>query len=295
MNIGQPKSQCFPVLQSKTFLICLGAAKCATSWLHHYLGSKPEVAVSPLKEVHFFDARFPVNAFGDADAFALARLALHMNQPNDATINLQERPTFQASVDRAQMIYDDDAYFAHFARLCTPDTQCICDITPAYSAIGPDGFQFVREFFASHDINLKLLFIMRDPVDRFWSQLRHLHQSNPDRKVLEKWKNALSSPVLLARANYEEVVTTLDQTFAENHVQYLFYEELFDGEDALRRLCQFADIPFTSAPQDEFRNETTYKQSLSKEMRLALMDLLQPQYEFCRKRFGPTLPQAWLR
>jgi len=118
-------------LDGKTFLICVGAMKCATSWLHHYLGSLPGVSVSPLKEVHFFNTKFPANSLGDMDALALKRLGFHIEQSGDPVGNLRRRPTFQASVDRVQMLYDDNAYFGHFARICDPDTRTFCDITPA--------------------------------------------------------------------------------------------------------------------------------------------------------------------
>ena len=58
-------------LDGKTFLVCVGAMKCATSWIHDYLGTLDGVAVSPLKELHFFNTKFPANALGDMEALAL--------------------------------------------------------------------------------------------------------------------------------------------------------------------------------------------------------------------------------
>lgn len=294
MSGKQSDGRMFPVLQDKTFLLCVGAAKCATSWLYDYLGSKPEVTVSPLKEVHFFDARYPVNALGDADEFAMTRLVFHLQQAGGAAANLKDRPTFQASVDRARMIYDDSAYFAHFARLCTNETTCCCDLTPAYSAIGAEGFHFVRDFFASQDSNLKLLFLMRDPVDRFWSQLRHMQQMNPDRDVIGNWRNAITSPALLARADYRGLVTTLDRIFPREKLLYLFYEAMFETDHALRDLCSFAELPFSPGVPMRVRNETTFKAAIPARVQAALLHTLRPQYEFCRERFGARIPETWL-
>ena len=54
----RPGFRRIPDLDGRTFLICIGAMKAATSWLFAQLQATKGVTVSPLKEVHFFDARF---------------------------------------------------------------------------------------------------------------------------------------------------------------------------------------------------------------------------------------------
>ncbi|MEZ5715286.1 MAG: sulfotransferase [Paracoccaceae bacterium] len=286
------RPQTHPKLDGKTFLICIGAAKCATSWLYHYLCAIPEAATSPLKELHFFNARFPQHALGDVEAVALSRLAFHLEQPGDPAQNLRQRATFQASVDRVQMIYDDAAYFDHFARLADARTRCCADLTPAYSTIGPEGFAWMKGFCAGHGIRPRVLFLMRDPVTRFWSQLRHLQQMNPDNDIAATWAQAMQAPALTARADYRAIVTALDACFPAEDLLYLFYEDLF-SDAALRRLCAVAGLPFHANVPREARNETTVKLPLPDDARAALADFLAPQYAFCRARFGDAIPAGW--
>jgi len=40
------------------FFVGIGAAKSGTSWVAEYLREHPDVAMSPIKELHYFDARF---------------------------------------------------------------------------------------------------------------------------------------------------------------------------------------------------------------------------------------------
>ncbi|MCE8516738.1 sulfotransferase [Ruegeria pomeroyi] len=294
MTVVIPDLRVYPNLTGKTLLICVGAAKCATSWLHDYLGSRCEVAVSPLKELHFFDSKFPEHALGDADGLALARLSFQLGQAGDAVVNLRRRAIFQASLDRGQMIYDDNAYFGHFARLCGPQTRCFCDLTPSYSAIGAEGFSYMKRFCASQDIEVKILFLMRDPVQRFWSQLRHLQQMNPVNDVASKWRRALTAPALLARADYRGIVLALEQVFPSANLLCLFYESLFEGDDVIRRLCGFIGIPFAPAATIQRHNETTVRLPLSDDAEDAFRRLLAPQYDFCRERFGRSVPGSWL-
>lgn len=282
----------YPILDDKTFLVCIGAAKSATSWLHHYITHLPACVTSPLKELHFFDARHPRHTLGDPDALALARLAFHLDQPGLPVENLRRHDTFRASLDRAQMIYDDDAYFGHFARLCDTDTRCFADLTPGYSAIGPVGFADMRDVAAHQDCRLRLLFVMRDPVDRFWSQLRHIEQMAPDCRATRDWETARTLPALTARADYAAIVSALDATFPAGDVLYLFYETLF-SENTLRRLCDFIGVPYATADSGTLRNETTLRTPLPASARAALLDQLASQYAFCRDRFGADLPVDW--
>lgn len=292
MHTDIPKLRRYEELDGKTFLICVGATKCATSWLHNYLGSLPGVAVSPLKELHFFNTRFAAHALSDMDALAMKRLAFHMDQPGDPVGNLRRRPTFQASVDRVRMLYDDDAYFGHFARLCAPETTTFCDITPAYSVLGPAGFDYVRDFCASQDIAVRPVFVMRDPIDRLWSQLRHLTQTNPESDLVANWDKAFRSPSICARADYRGTVTDLDRTFPAGDILYLFYEDLF-SEAALTRLCAHANAGYGAAEMHEVKNETHLKAEMPEDARAAARRLLAPQYAFCRDRFGDAVPSGW--
>ncbi|MBF9031816.1 sulfotransferase [Rhodobacterales bacterium HKCCE3408] len=282
----------YPELDGRTFLICVGAMKCATSWLHAYLGARDGVVVSPLKELHFFNPKFPANELSDMNVLALKRLQFHLEQEGEPVGNLERRPAYQASVDRVQMIYDDNAYFAHFARLCDPDTRTFCDITPAYSVIGPTGFDYLRRFCASQDIRTKILFVMRDPLDRLWSQLRYMEQTSPDADILKNWSRALAAPRIVARADYEGTVSDIDATFPAEDVLYLFYETLF-SEGSLRRLCTFAECDYAPGDKAQRENATSVTHAMPEDARAAAMTLLAGQYAFCRKRFGAAVPASW--
>jgi hypothetical protein len=281
-----------PKLDGKNFLVCVGAMRCGTSWLWHYLRPLPEVAVSPIKEVHFFDAKFPGNALGEMNAFAVKRLAFHAGREGDAAASAFHSPSFRASVDRVQMIYDDNAYFDHFARLCSDETSTLCDITPGYAVIGSTGFEYMRDFFATQTVRLKLAFVMRDPVDRLWSQLRHMQSINPEAKTAERWREAIEAPRIIARADYRGTVRVLDDIFPADDILYLFYEDVF-AEPALRRLCTFAGVKYQPGRPRQRQNEATLELTAPDGARDEFRRVLAPQYAFCRERFGHLVPDGW--
>ncbi|SIT12464.1 Sulfotransferase family protein [Roseivivax lentus] len=288
-----PISEPRHTLYGTTGLICIGAAKTATSWLHHWLGGLPEVTVSPLKEVHFFNARFPENALWDVDAMALERLRFHLSQPGDAVRNLRDWPTFRASLDRVQMIYDETAYLAHFARLARPETRVFADFTPAYAVIGAAGFRLAQALLEPHNISPRILFLMRDPVSRLWSQLRHWQQMRADFYAGTDWQTALDSPAIMARCDYRSTIETLEAVFRPEERLFLFYEDLFT-ETAQKRLCRFIGSTYAAPESHAARNETDVKTPLPDVARAAFLDRLVPQYAYCRQKFGDAVPGAWL-
>ena len=284
----------YPELDGKTFVICVGAMKCATSWVYDYLGGLPDTVVSPLKELHFFDIKFAANALGDMETLALRRLLWHGQQEGNLLENLRRRPSFQASVDAAQMLFDDNAYFAHFARLCEPETRCFCDVTPAYATLGPTGFKYLRAFCDAQRIRTRILFILRDPVDRLWSQLRQMTHAAPERDFVSNWQEAYDAPAIMARADYRGTMMDIEANFAPEDVLYLFYETLFE-ELSLRKLCDFVGAPYAKGDASAVKNRTQLMAEMPEDARAAALEILAPQYAYCRDRFGADLPDGWLR
>lgn len=292
------KSGALPVLrkyreiEGKTFLVGVGAAKCGTSWLYRYLQSLPEVTLSPLKEVHFFDQKFTTHDTEPTNPMAICRVDDYFEFDVDLTMTLKKHPHFQASIDRLKMIYDDNAYFDHFARICTQRTRILGDITPAYAVLGQSGFKYMQHFFASQDASLKTIFVMRDPVDRLWSQLRHMQQKDPSLDIARNWPDMIREPTVIERADYRQTIEAMDQVLPVQDTLYLFFEDLF-SEASLRKLCLFAGAEFKQADSDRRQNETRIKIDLPAAARDQFQRMLEPQYGFCRRRFGDAVPGTW--
>lgn len=63
------------MLDQKTFLLGVGAQKTGSTWLSDYLGSRSEVFMHPLKEVHYWDYKFRKDICGHFDQQYLKRLS----------------------------------------------------------------------------------------------------------------------------------------------------------------------------------------------------------------------------
>ena len=279
-------------LEGRTFLLGVGGMKCATSWIFDYLAGLDCVAATPLKELHFFNAELNPQVHQPFAPLIANLVHEYIEQADDVAAEIAVNRQFQAAVDALQMRYDDNAYLGHFARLATPETRVLAEFTPQYAALGREGFDHVRRFFMSQNLSLKLLFVLRDPVERLWSHLRSLQQRDGTLNILKDWQNLIRNRGIIERSDYWQTIEALDAVFDPGQILYLFYEDVVSG-DALRRLCSFAELPYRPVDPATGRNETSVRTPLPDDVRAQLARVLAPQYRFCRARFGTALPEAW--
>lgn len=285
--------QHFPQLDGKTMLLGIGAMKCGTSWWNKYLGTYDNVMCSPLKEVHYFDSLFvPEGHRETTNPRIMARLNTHLNRSDSPVNDLQKRPHFRATVDRIKMIYDPNAYFAHFAGLVYPKHQFFSETTPAYAILPPEGMQLIKDMAASQNIKLKVVFLMRDPVDRMWSHLRFMQERNPANDVLSNWREMLANPRVTERGDYQHTIEAVSSVFDDDQAHFVFYEDIRE-EDQISKFANSLGLTHTKENQLGMVNETSVKLEMTAEIEAAISELLAPQYAFCRDFFGDKLSQHW--
>ena len=150
----------------------IGAQKSGTTWLSYNLQLHPEVWMPGIKELHYFNER--------------------ENDPTNVVSRLYGKITGEGTVDRrwrrqvrnrlrrhwkrfsGEEFLWDLKYYAGapgdgwYASLFEPGRHNVRgEITPAYSTLGRDS---IARF---HDLlpEAKLIFMMRNPIERAWSQL----------------------------------------------------------------------------------------------------------------------------
>lgn len=147
--------------------IGIGAQKAGTTWLCENLRRHPRVWIPPAKELHYFDRPLEESLFPSRSAAerandaswrdnALAEVRRHVAGGDSATAAWWACHHF---VD-----HDDDWYRMLFA--FAPESSLTGEMTPRYAICGDD------EITHMHAVapGAKLLFLLRDPVERFWSQ-----------------------------------------------------------------------------------------------------------------------------
>ena len=142
----------------------IGAQKAATTWLDRCLRSHPSLWLPPIKELHYFDAPVagrPVLGRGWAGRRLRRELAPRLRA--DARF-----------LDRRGLRWDARYFFGHrddewYLSLFPGDPASVAgEITPDYSILDAGAVGRVHRLLPE----VKLIFLMRDPIDRSWSQIR---------------------------------------------------------------------------------------------------------------------------
>lgn len=177
-------------------LVVIGAMKCATSAVHEHLDGHPEVSMSRPKELNFF------------------------NGPDRPPHGDEERWWLTGQWHRG---------VAWYARQFDGTAPARGESSPAYTApTSPE----VPERMAAVVPGARLLYLVRDPVERAVSQYLHHHREGDERRPL---RQALLDPgsQYLARSRYHERVSPFLAWFRREQLHVVVQERLLREPDAV--------------------------------------------------------------
>ncbi len=297
------------MLDGKTFFVGLGAPKCGTSWLSDYLSDHPEVLMPPIWELRFFGSGSALSKMQMAKTAApfLAQLdriteKLAKNFVREKKRNLR-LDQIEGLVDRLRMFDSNDAYLEIFRKRIQPSHRVFGEQSPVYCSLGEDGFAAIK---AMHK-PVRVIFIMRDPVQRHWSHVWFQLQPKPRKSVdqvesdsairddpdafADRLEQTLTN-VLNQRGRYDLTLEAMDRVFKPEEMLVLFYEDLFTNA-TVARITNFLGISARLAQFEKRVNSNAKKVELTAENAAAIRDAYSPVYEYCRRRFGSALPASW--
>ncbi len=236
-----------------------------------------------MKEYHLFDALHLGNRADEIDAIS-RRLK---NYPP----NKHEPHKLPGNIELMQRFYQDpDNYFNYIDSLLKENGQFTTDITPGYSGLSKETFSEIKEGFSRRGIDIKVIFIMREPVSRLESSLRMnlrrnnlLHQTGI-KEMTEKIYKGLESRENQLRSNYAQICSRLDRVFSPNELHYTFFETLFSDQE-IRKLADFLHLPQRTFDASVKINSTKksfiYKANDISNFQKSMAD----RYEFVAERF----------
>ncbi|MBJ2153571.1 sulfotransferase [Paracoccus sp. IB05] len=256
-------------------IICIGAQKAGTSWLHENLALHPRVWVPPFKELHFFDFKF----VDDSKKWArwhvrsnVKKLLARGNLTADQEVHLRsliEEP-----------ILNGTWYKRVFGEM--PAGRVGLDVTPEYSTLPAEGISFMKKYLPDPHI----IYIIRDPVERAISQAK----MNMKRKGLplhdtESWLEAVRAPVITARGNYEGYVPLWDASGMR--ISYMAFGDISARpQEFLRDVEQFCGLEVGDYPDAHRPVFQTGPGNIPDSVRALLEERLASQREFLAQRFG---------
>lgn len=275
----------------RTFVLGAGAQKAGTTWLYSYLKASPAFAAGYRKEYHVFDSLDLESEWRSKERIiSLAEEALR-----DAR---EGRSPDAAVLHRMSMYADPRFYFEYFTNLVTrrPAKHVTADLTPSYALLGADRMRQIREGFAKRGVRTVAIFLMRDPVDRIWSQVRMQKDRQPDRMVdpseellLERY----ALPAYDSRSRYDRTIETLDAVFGADEVHYGFYESLFTLP-AVQAVCDLVGVEAHPPELDVRRNAVPATTRLPESTERTVAEHFRGVYETVQARFPHVdLTELW--
>ena len=276
---------------TKTFLLGAGCQKGGTTWLYQYLAGSPQFAHGYRKEYHVLDSL-------DLPSEEQARRRLVGRAAEQAAADPQPGNRLAAtSAHRLSMFLDQQFYFDYFTGLLhrSPDTRLAGDLTPSYGMLPASRFEAVRDGFAARAIATLPVFLMRDPVERIWSQVR-MHArlyARHEAARIESPEFVLAQydrPAYAVRTAYDGTFRTLDAVFGPDRVFYGFYERLFT-EVEVRRLCAMAGIDVVEPSFEQRLHASPKSSDLPEETVRVVAQHYRGLYEAVASRF-PAVPLA---
>lgn len=277
----------------KTFLLGVGCQKGGTTWLHHYLRASPQMEPGYRKEYHVFDSRdLPSEEWMRDRILGMADDELQKARRGE--------PADPVQLHRASMYVDPEFYFDYFAGLLRsrPRIRLTADVTPDYAMLSADRMQHIKSSFEDRRVRTVAAFLMRDPVERVWSQIRMQQKRRPNRfpaPAEEMVARLYDEPVYEMRTRYDKTIAAVDSVFGEDEVYYGFYETLFT-DDEVRRICELTGIRFRPPNFDRKANVSQAKpmSGLPDETIRLVANHYQDVYDAVAKRFPDlNLTELW--
>ena len=268
----------------KTFILGIGAPKAGTTWLYAYLESANGFVHGLQKEMHIWDA-------------------VHIPECRRFLVSLGQ-PTLQIeTLLRREMQQHPEAYFTYVEQLLSLENAThAADITPSYAGLSSGQFCFIWNGLQARGIDTKIVFLMRDPVERCWSMLRmfrssehlrgvhnYLDYSKSDDQILLDYARSDNARV---RTNYQKTMTALiDSGIPNSQIHTGLYEEMFKPSH-LEALSAFAKVPFRPEATSKKINGIEVKDAISDETRSRVAEHFRDVYD-AMPAFIPETRTVW--
>ncbi|HMZ71858.1 MAG TPA: sulfotransferase, partial [Pseudomonadales bacterium] len=233
----------------------IGAQRAGTTWLHANLSSHPEIWMPRIKEIHYFDRKYPVS---------ISSWTLHTRDNREMLQRRMKRLNVKKLLDRiksprfSELLWDykyyrgnltDEWYCSLFAEA---GARVSGDITPEYAILEASSVQKIKSLLP----DAKIIFLMRNPIERAWSHARkdftRFQSVNPDEISRSDYISHFNSPGSLLRGDYLRTIDIWSRHYGEGQFLVRFYDEIeSDPVNLLTDVCRFLQVGPPTAQMKE--------------------------------------------
>jgi hypothetical protein len=285
-------------LNKPDFLV-IGAARSGTTWLYHRLKMHKNIFVPPVKEIHFFDIQYVLPVY---HWVRLRRYILHIRKFSEYFLNKDK----VSDEPKLWLLGWGLRYFLYpktldwYRRLFFDQRNRISgELTPAYALLAERELKMLKGL----NSDLKVIFQMRDPIERAWSQtVMHLklHQREGAYDLYkDEIRRVIFKKEVLDRSDYMKTINQWGSVFNEENILYQFYDEIRDNPtDLLTRLFDFLQVDHSESALNEsvsakIGSRDTGGRSIPEDIERELAIHFLPMVKDLELRFKEAYPGIW--
>lgn len=260
------------------FLV-IGAQRAGTTWLHRVLRQHPALWLPPVKELHYFDR------------LDIKRTILSPKERR--RVGLKRLASLDPWLINYWFRIRDDDWYASLFRGAQAKGLIAGEITPAYATLGEDMLRRIQHM----NDKIKLIFVMRDPVDRAWSAVNNAAKKGAaDASTVEKSIERARESGAVARSAYADTIKRLEAVFPASQIHYCFFDDLRDRPKALTAdvlsFLGVEPVPATPLHLPQAVNVAAGSRAVPLEFSREMAgDYLSMVQQLCRRFQGP--PHKW--
>lgn len=278
----------------ENYFVGIGAQKSGTTWLARMLAGHPDVFMTPVKEIHYFDHIRGLTEHLSEKKRHSRRRKYYQRMWTQWSRFAEHRSQRAWWRDYMASPIDDDWYrrlFQHRGRATLAG-----EITPEYAIIGRDGLAHIKRLAPA----ARVIFIMRNPIERMWSQALHQCRArglDANRQSPSAIIAMLQEPRFGELGDYATTLSDMAAVFKAEQTLVLYYEDMHqDRLAALRQVCAFIGTGFEADHFTELgrRFNRSQQAALPEPVRAYLRQACREQAEAVRARIG-RIPAAWER
>ena len=226
--------------------LCIGAPKAGTTWLFDNLRNHPDIWTLPYKSVQYFS--------GLADK---ARKKKWRRQKNEIRRNINLHNLLW------HLDYFVNPYINNFwyKRMFIPaGSRVSIDISPSYSTLTEQQIWQVKNI----NPDVKVIFFLRNPVDRVWSHTKLNFLSNKGLELSDISNNQLidyfNSKGQEDRTDYIQIIDRWQSIIGETRFLLRFYDEIADRPFfLLEDICDFLNVSYSKEYFRESAHRNIFK------------------------------------
>ncbi len=269
-------------------LLCVGAQKSGTTWLYNRLADHDQMRQASHKELHYFTAVHCGGLMGPMLKMnAMKRMIERHPQRVAKFIRAQatgEKPP--RDVARVFRPMNDNWYAGMFQG----PGRFAMDFSPEYAQLPDAGHDHIKRISERQ----KLIFIMREPLDRALSAVRYVFKQggrNIRDASTEDILEVARKPVIADLSRYDDTVATLERNYPEADLRFFFYETMMrEKAQTLNNVCDWLGIARLDLPPEELERRDNPTDAFS--LPAAVIDELGAKLAPVRAAIEAKFPQA---